>query len=727
MRVENGWLLDAYVLDENIIVWIIGSDGVRRRFKYRFEPSCYVGINGKISNLLKPFGNRIRVERTTMVDVFLGREREVFSLTAPGMKTFSTLTRHLRAQRGLELFNVDIEPVQHFFYHTNAFPFCRVTVQVDEENVTVIKVEDSEWETQYELPPLRIIRMRLEGEKLNPKFNSRRRLVIEDGTSSCIYENTFANKVELEDFARSISEFMKRVDPDIIVTQWGDSHIMPLLYEIAEYVGVELHLNREIAEPIRAKDRTYFTYGRVVHQPGWFCLRGRIHIDESSSFIVREGGVRSLIELSRLTRVPVQRLARTTPGTGMTSMQLHYAYRNNMLIPLEKSQPENFKSAAKLIMSDRGGLVYRPKPGLYENVCEIDFASMFPTIMVNYNISPETVHCTCCNGRIVPELNYRVCTKRRGIVPAVLERLLVKRQEFKKLKMQSKNQSDADVYEDMQSGIKWMLVTCFGYLGYKNARFGKIEAHESVTAIAREILLQAKETAEERGFTFIHGIVDSLYIYKKGATPEEYAAIAKEISEKTGIRAEVEGIYKWILFVPRKQYSAVGVHNRFVGAFTNGKVKIRGLAARRHDVPPIIRNTQAAMIAVLASATNYEEYERLRAQAEKILERAMARIREGDIPITDLLFSRNLSRDASSLSPTSPSGIVCAHYRRNGIKLSAGMKILYLITNRNSPVPSERYMPFFGGEFCYEIDVEEYLRLLRESASQLTIPKVTVS
>jgi DNA polymerase-2 len=61
-----------------------------------------------------------------------------------------------------------------------------------------------------------------------------------------------------------------------------------------------------------------------------------------------------------------------------------------------------------------------------------------------------------------------------------------------------------------------MLVTCFGYLGYRNARFGRIEAHEAVTAFGREKLLQAKEICEEEGFELLHAITDSLWIRKEG-------------------------------------------------------------------------------------------------------------------------------------------------------------------------------------------------------------------
>ena len=73
-----------------------------------------------------------------------------------------------------------------------------------------------------------------------------------------------------------------------------------------------------------------------------------------------------------------------------------------------------------------------------------------------------------------------------------------------------------EIYNRKQTALKWMLVTCFGYLGYRNARFGRIEAHEAVTAFGRESLLQAKEICEEEGFELLHAITDSLWIRKKG-------------------------------------------------------------------------------------------------------------------------------------------------------------------------------------------------------------------
>jgi DNA polymerase II len=68
------------------------------------------------------------------------------------------------------------------------------------------------------------------------------------------------------------------------------------------------------------------------------------------------------------------------------------------------------------------------------------------------------------------------------------------------------------------AALKWLLVVCFGYLGYKNARFGKIESHEAVTAMSRELMLQAKEVAEDMGFTVLHMYVDCLFVQQEGFT-----------------------------------------------------------------------------------------------------------------------------------------------------------------------------------------------------------------
>ena len=163
-------------------------------------------------------------------------------------------------------------------------------------------------------------------------------------------------------------------------------------------------------------------------------------------------------------------------------------------------------------------------------------------------------------------------------------------------------------FERRYSAHKWLLVTCFGYLGYKNARFGRIEAHEAVNAYGREVLLQAKELVEDAGFRVLHLYVDGLWIQRDGADQAEYDRLISQIQNQTGLRVALEGVYNWLAFLPSRTEPRVAVANRYFGAYEDGSVKVRGIEARRHDTPPFIRNTQLEMLALLSKAQGIEGF-----------------------------------------------------------------------------------------------------------------------
>ena len=201
-------------------------------------------------------------------------------------------------------------------------------------------------------------------------------------------------------------------------------------------------------------------------------------------------------------------------------MQLETACREGLLIPYRKQEPEAFKSALELLQADQGGLVFAPIAGYHEQVGELDFSSMYPAIMVHFNISPETVNCRCCRDEPtarVPEIGHHTCRHRQGLVPRTLAPLLDKRTRYKRLMAVATQPTARAVLDQRQTALKWLLVVSFGYLGYKNARFGRIEAHEAVTAYSRDLLLRAKEIAERQGYRMLHAIVDSLWLVKPGA------------------------------------------------------------------------------------------------------------------------------------------------------------------------------------------------------------------
>lgn len=375
--------------------------------------------------------------------------------------------------------------------------------------------------------------------------------------------------------------------------------------------------------------------------------------------------------------------------------------------------PEDFKTADELLVTDKGGLVYTPEPGLYERVGEIDFASMFPAIMVRHNISPETVNCPCCpEAPKVPEIEHRVCRRRRGLVPEVLEPIVAKRLEYKR-----RAKLDPGRWEPRVVALKWILVVCFGYLGYKNARFGRIEAHECVTALSREKLLQAKEIAEARGYRVVHAIVDSLYLQRAGATEADFEALNAEVERATGLPCGFEGVYDWIAFFPARQHRGWGVPNRFLGRKSDGGLKIRGIETRRHDTCPYVKRMQDEMIERLSRARSAAEYRAAVPGLEAIFERAAAELAAGRVPPAELVISRQLSKRPEEYVQNNSTAAAARRLAASGVRLSPGESIQLVLTEG-----PDRAWPFaLLGETPPAYDIGAYRDLLRRAFETLKL------
>ncbi|MGA2198810.1 MAG: DNA polymerase domain-containing protein, partial [Nitrososphaerales archaeon] len=203
--------------------------------------------------------------------------------------------------------------------------------------------------------------------------------------------------------------------------------------------------------------------------------------------------------------------------------------------------------------------------------------SLFPFIMTKYNISAETVLCWCCpdSNTRVPDVGYHTCEKRRGVIPRSLEPILTKRVDYK-LKKNEKDPELKRVYASRVDALKGILVCSFGYLSYRNAKFGLIDCHISVCAYARQILLETARIAEMRGFEVVHGIVDSLWVKKPGATESDFEELRREIQAAIGLPLAFDGIYRWVAFLPSRMHEDVPVLNRYFGIFEDGSMKVRG-------------------------------------------------------------------------------------------------------------------------------------------------------
>ena len=712
----EGWLFDVYPSHDGMIIWMIDDADRPHRLRYRYAPTFYVAGDRSALEVGRQGLARLRIpvtcEPTARRELMSGEQIPVVAVAVHNPLAFPAAARLLARIPGLTLYNCDILTTRLFFYETGLFPLARCALACAGDEAREVTLASRPEDLEYALPPLTVLRLSLESSTANPSHGRPGQLAAGvDG------ETVVLDGDDPADTIHSLNRLLQRYDPDIVLTEWGDSVLLPRLQDLAARTGIPLQLNRDPTHRARTRrSRSYMTYGQVVYQAGAQMLHGRWHIDLRNSFIYAESELGGLLEVARLARIPVQELARTSTGTAISSMQLQRAVRDGTLIPWQKSEPEAFKTASQLIVTDKGGLTYQPLVGLYEQVGELDFSSMYPTMMARFNISPETIGCACCPDSRVPEINYTVCRRRRGLVPQVLDHLLERRIYYKQRK-QATTGSQRASYDQRQTALKWCLVTSFGYLGYRNARFGRIEAHEAVTAFAREMLLRAKEVAESHGFRMLHALVDSMWLQRPGATRADYDALAQAVTGATGLPIFVEGIYRWLAFLPSKTHRGVGVPNRYMGVFENNATKVRGIEVRRSDVPALVVQTQERMLQRMFRCQTLQDVRAALSELLGILEESLIRLRSKDVEAAELVITNTLSQEVGEYRHNTVQAITARTLDRHGAHLHPGEAVQFIITSAGAKVPEDRVRPYalLGSDWHY--DLEAYATLLLRAAA----------
>ena len=308
-----------------------------------------------------------------------------------------------------------------------------------------------------------------------------------------------------------------------------------------------------------------------------------------------------------------------------------------------------------------------------------------------------------------------------GIIPLTLAPLLNKRLALKSaLLTLNKYDCRRPVYQALASAHKWLLVTCFGYLGYKNARFGRIEAHEAVTAYGREALLRAKEAAEDMNFEILHMYVDGLWVQKTGCkTPADFASLLAEVTARTGLPISMDGVYRWVVFLPSRVNVRLPVPNRYFGVFQDGSIKVRGIEARRHDTAPFIAETQLHLLEILARAPDAEALKEVLPQAHAYVRKQFQALRLGKVPVEQLLVSQKLSRELTEYSSPSPAARAVWQMQAAGRTVRPGQRVRLLFTLGK---PGVRAWDAPGQPDPRSVDLPRYRTLLERAVQAVLAP-----
>jgi DNA polymerase-2 len=707
----RGWLLDLYLnQEEGLTLWFIAEDDRRVCFRQAFPVSFYVaGPNEQLRALWKRVSGKTGVlglSRKQKQDVFVADPVDVMQIDMDSPASQVKLFRDIEAEfPDLTYYDADVTIGTRYMARHGAFPLALCELEADENQIIQsIHPLNTRWDLIPDLPPLRIF-------ELKPDCDPNRGKV----RSLLMRTDRFTQQVPLDpagDYLRLIDEALADYDPDIFVTDWGDSWLIPFLSAQSEEKGIPLQLNRDATRPVRwQKETTYFSYGHIIYRPEEAHLFGRCHVDRKSSMMWSDYSLAGTLEMARVTTLPIEKAARVSPGQGISAMQVITALEKDVLVPYQKRQVEEFKSGMQLIQSDRGGMVYQPKVGLHMDVAQVDFVSMYPAVIIKGNISPE-----------VPLPNVlEPAREELGVVPLTLKPLYEKRVSIKKkIRQYPPDHPMVAILKERANALKWLLVVCFGFLGYKNARYGRIEAHEAVTKGGREVLLRAKEVAESEGYEVLHMYVDALWIKKKGCNKQEhFTDVITKINLHTGLTINLDGIYRWVAFLPSKTDARIPIANRYFGVFQSGEIKVRGLEARRRDTPIWVAAVQKQMIALLGQARTKAELAACIHEAFCFYYTSLQKLEENQVPVDQLVINGKVSYALEAYKASTASVRAARQMEAAGMPIKPGMRIRFVYRKGEPDV--------FAWDLGKPIDPLEvnkpkYVELLAKAGSAVLAP-----
>ncbi len=712
-RSFTGWLLDLYLnKEEGLSLWFISAeDDSRVCFRQRFPVSFYAaGPKETLRVLWKTISGRpgvLSLSRQRKQDVFEDQLVDVMQIEMESPASQVTLFREIeQIYPDLTYYDADIAISTRYIARYGAFPLALCQLEVDEDSlIRSIQTLNNRWELLPELPPLRVLH-------ISPDTDPTRGSV----QSLLVHSDRFELRLALDtqgNYLQTLNEILVDYNPDVFSTNWGDSWLIPFLLKESGEKDIPLQLNRDTSRPVRwQKETTYFSYGHIIHRPEEAHLFGRCHIDRKSAMMWSDYSLAGTLEMARVTTLPIEKAARVSPGQGISAMQVITGLEKDLLVPYQKRQFEEFKTGLQLIQSDRGGMVYQPITGLHADVAQIDFISMYPAIIILSNISPEV---PLPNG-LTPAHDDL------GVVPLTLKPLYEKRVAIKqKIRNYPENHPLVANLKERAQALKWLLVVCFGFLGYKNARYGRIEAHEAVTRGGREVLLRAKEVAEEEGFEVLHMYVDALWVKKKGCNkPEHFTELIKKINHRTGgLTINLDGIYRWVAFLPSKVDPRIPVANRYFGVFQSGEIKVRGLEARRRDTPLWIAATQKEMINLLGRARTKHELKNCIQEAFNYYQQAMQDLKTGLVLPEQLVVNGKVSYALEAYKTSTASVRAAWQLQKAGKPVKPGMRVRFVYIRG---IPDVVAWDLGVRVEPADLDSDKYIELLIRAASSVLSP-----
>lgn len=216
------------------------------------------------------------------------------------------------------------------------------------------------------------------------------------------------------------------------------------------------------------------------------------------------------LEITRIVGQPFFDVARMATGQLVEWYLIRKAYEQGEIVPNKPSASQYSNRRGKRAS---GGYVKDPVKGLHENIVYFDFRSLYPSIIISKNVSPDTIvdECDIDKCHISPERGYKFLKEPAGFVPSIIGNILKERVRVKTMMKESDDEEEKKILNVQQEALKRLANSMYGVYGYSRFRWYRLECADAITAWGRDYIKKTMAKAENFGFKPVYADTDGFY------------------------------------------------------------------------------------------------------------------------------------------------------------------------------------------------------------------------
>ncbi len=421
--------------------------------------------------------------------------------------------------------------------------------------------------------------------------------------------------------------------------------------------------------------------------------------------------MRLIFLLSRISKIPPEDLNRSQVSAWIRNMMYYEHRKRNWVIP-NKEDIVSVKGQTRthaIIKGKKyqGAIVLDPLPGIYFNVYVFDFASLYPSVIKNWNLSYEVINAPNCNDarEHVPGLGHSVCMDRRGLTSLIVGLLRDLRVNiYKKLAKNAKSIEEKNYYDTVQNSMKVLINASYGVFGAETFPLYCPPLAELTTAIGRYVMGHAISTALKMGLVPIYGDTDSLFVWNP---PKEFVdGFVRYVENSIGIDIELDKTYRYVAFSSRKK--------NYLGVLYDGSVDVKGMMGKKRNTPEFVKEIFSEVLDILKAMDSVDRLEDVRTKIGALVRRYDELLRTRGLTLDKLAIKVSLNKDIEDYTKNKPQHVKAAEMlKKYGVDIGRGSVIAFVKTsdpNGVKPVQLAR---------IDEVDTKKYVEYLENTLEQV--------